>query len=97
MGRCEDCERDKDSSSGNWQLNIKRERKAEKYSLALQNSLMISVSGHQFRPVSSVEGGREYSTYFRGLPSKVTFRVYLLALMGGKSTSFGSRPGSFIH
>lgn len=34
VGRCEDCERDKDSSSGNWQLNIKRERKAEKYSLA---------------------------------------------------------------
>lgn len=44
VGRCEDCERHKDSSSGNWQLHIKRERKAEKYSLALQNSLMISAS-----------------------------------------------------
>lgn len=40
----ERAERYKDSSSGNWQLDVKGERKAAKYSMAVQNRLIISDS-----------------------------------------------------
>lgn len=40
----ERAERYKDSSSGNWQLDVKGERKAEKCSVAVQNRLTISDS-----------------------------------------------------
>lgn len=44
MGRCEDCERHKDDGSGHWQPDVKGESKAEKGSLAIWNSLLISDS-----------------------------------------------------
>lgn len=62
---------------------------------------MIGAQRHQVktqcRPASSVEEIKEYSTYFRGFPSKISFRVYLLASLGGKSAGFGSRTYFLIH